>query len=164
MNDIATNESLTPLDNFSGPSMEQIPCPVRPILFPMDFPWLKDLLLRKYGNNYDVQSTELWFNNVVLRDSFSFLPIRSEGAFLLASLRTSAWLPNEFECSISLLAAHDGCHWQTLPLLRESIAWAKRRRAARWCAYSETDTDYSALMNRIGAIEEPRFTMNLKED
>lgn len=136
---------------------------MRHIRFPEDESWLKQLLVRRYSN-FDVVTSEAWLRHVVFPNPHLFYAIRTDHAFLLCGLRSTPWMPNDLQCVISIVVAEEGHGWDCIHLLRDSIAWAKRRNAAEWSAFSETDVDLGALMERVGAHLEPRYVINLREE
>lgn len=135
---------------------------MRHIKFPDDEIWLKDLLLRKYSDNYDVVTTESWVRHVVLPNPHLFYAVRTDHAFVLTGLRSTPWTPNDIEAVVSIVTADDGHVWDCIHLLRDSVDWARRRKAVQWSAFSETGVDLGPLMERIGCHLEPRFVVSLR--
>ena len=127
-----------------------------------DVPWLVDLCRRRYSNKYDQQASELWFRNIVLKSPMVFLPIRTDNAFLIALISVTPWLPADNEAHVIMVCADTGHGLEAVTLLRESVAWARRRKCATWRIVSETDMDLGAFARRVGATEiTPRYTLNL---
>jgi hypothetical protein len=104
----------------------------------------------------------MWFRGTVLRTPMVFLPIRSDDAFLIASIGVLPWMPAEWECNTVLAVADHGKMWQLVTLLRFSIDWAKKRRCSEWRMSSETTHDLGAIAKRLGCDElTPRWRMRL---
>jgi hypothetical protein len=99
-----------------------------------------------------------------LTNPLIYYAIRTDNAFLMCGLRCCPWTPTEYEVVINLAVAEEGHAHELVKLFRESIAWGKRRNATTWLFYSDIDRDFSPLMRRLGAREQPRFTLRLKED
>jgi len=127
-----------------------------------DLPWLIFLCKKKYGNDYDEATCEGWFRNIVLKGPLMFRPARTANAFAISMISTLPWRPAEFECSIVFVCADDGHMWEAFKLMRDSIAWARKRRCVRWRLTSETDVDLHQMAIRLGAKQiSPRFTLEL---
>lgn len=125
-------------------------------------PWMLDLARRRYSDRFDLQATEQWFRNIVLKGPLLFWPVRSDNAFLVAMLSCVPWLPADLECNIALLCADDGCLWEAMALARASVDWARRRRCTTWRCVSETDYDLGPLALRLGADEvSARYVLRL---
>lgn len=130
---------------------------------PRDLPWLHDLCRRRYAEDYDDDHTQEWFLNIVLRNPLMFYAVRSENAFTVAYINTFPWLPGAMECNITFICADDGKGWEALMLLRQTVAWAKKRNCKWWNLASDTDTDLGPIARRIGAREVwPRYRMELR--
>jgi hypothetical protein len=119
-----------------------------------DLPWLTDLCKRRYSHKYDAPGAEGWFRNIVLKAPLMFYPARLTDAFTITMLSCEPWLPADFTANVVFTCANDGAMWQTLHLLRDSIAWAKKRRCVAWRMWSDTDYDVSPLARRVGATME----------
>lgn len=134
---------------------------VRPrLLTENDIPWLYDICRRRYSNDYDPISTELWFRNTVLKSPMFFCPQRTDNAFCISQLSAQAWLPTLFNCNVAFICAEEGAAWEALKLLRCSIEWAKSRKVHTWAVSSDTPTDLKAMAYRIGATEiYPRYVI-----
>jgi hypothetical protein len=127
-----------------------------------DIPWLVDLCKKRYSSRYDSPGAEGWFRNIVLKSPLMFYPTRTTSAFTITMLACEPWLPVEFTANVVFTCAEDGEMWQVVPLLRDSIAWARRRRCVAWRMWSDTDYDVGALARRVGAVEVlPRHTLRL---
>ena len=128
-----------------------------------DIPWMREVGARRYPQDkFDHDGTEGWVRNIVLKQPFLFLPIRTDNAFLIAMLSTSPWTPAEFETNIVMVCADHGFMWEALRLLRVSIEWGKRRKCSSWRLTSEND-DLTMLARRVGATEiSPRFMLRLE--
>ena len=132
------------------------------LLTEADIPWMLDLGRRRYSNRFNPMATEGWFRNIVLRAPLVFLPVRLDGAFLIAALNIIPWVPGELEANVVLVVADDGAMWQALELLRFSIDWAKTRRATEWRLTSETEVELGPFAKRLGAKElSPRYCLRL---
>jgi hypothetical protein len=132
------------------------------LLTEADIPWMLDLGRRRYSNRFDPMATEGWFRNIVLRAPLVFLPVRLDGAFLIAALNIIPWAPGELEANVVLVVAEEGGMWQAIELLRFSIDWAKMRRATEWRLTSETEVEFGAIAKRLGALEvSPRYCLRL---
>lgn len=125
-------------------------------------PWMVGLAKRRYPNNFDFQAAELWMRNVVLKQPMVFLPIRTDHAFLVALISLIPWTPADPEASVVMVCADDGCMWEAMTLLRESLAWAKRRKCVNWNVSSETAYDMAPLAQRLGAVVNPRYRVELQ--
>lgn len=127
-----------------------------------DLPWLHYLCIKRYSDRFDEQSTDGWFRNIVLKTPLLFYPARTDNAFAISLMSVVPWLPNEFEVNVVLLCADEGYMWDALRLLRDSIAWAKRRKCTYWRFCSDTEYDFAPIARRLGAEEiAPRFMMRL---
>jgi hypothetical protein len=118
-----------------------------------DMPWLRGIFARRYPNNFDADTTERWMRGVVLPTPTKFHPIRTEDALCITLLMTWPWLPNEGEASVIALCCDIGKVWQTLPLLRCSLEWARRRNATAWHFQSDLGQEFGPLMRRLGIPE-----------
>jgi len=127
-----------------------------------DLPWLIFLCKKKYGNQYDEATCEGWFRNIVLKSPLMFHAVRTANAFAISMISTLPWAPAEFECNIVFVCADDGHMWEAFKLMRDSVAWARKRKCSRWRLTSETDVDLFQMARRLGATEiSPRFTLVL---
>jgi hypothetical protein len=127
-----------------------------------DVPWMVALARRRYPNNFDIQAAELWFRNIVLKQPLVFLPLRTEGAFLVVLISVIPWLPTEWEANVAMICADDGKLWEAMTLVRESIHWAERRKCAKWHISSETGFDIAPMALRVGAKPAPRYRVELR--
>jgi hypothetical protein len=92
------------------------------------------------------------------------LALRSEHAFVFASLVKPPWRPSEVECQVLALYAAESHHWEAVKLLRRSIAWAREQNCHRWWFSSETDHDVELLCRRVGAQPaQMRYRVELKD-
>jgi hypothetical protein len=124
--------------------------------------WMRGLFTRRYPNNYDATTTEQWMREIVLRGPMQFQAVRTDDALCISLCTSYPWLPNDKEVSVIVILADLGKMWQTLPLLRCSIAWAKSRNATLWRFSSETPQDCVPLMKRLGVKQDtPRFKLEL---
>jgi hypothetical protein len=123
-----------------------------------DIPWLNFLCKKRYSNRYDSSTTENWFRNIVLKSPMTFYATRTKNAFHISMLTVSPWLPADPECIVLFVCADEGAGWETLKLLRDSIAWARKRRCAVWRLSSDTDVELVAIAKRLGVQEiSPRY-------
>jgi hypothetical protein len=121
-----------------------------------------ELAKRRYDNRFDFQAAEMWVRNIVLKQPMVFLPIRTDDAFLVGLISVIPWLPAEWEAGIVMVCAEPGKIWQAMALIRESLAWAKRRRCTEWRLTSETAADVWPLAKRLGVTEiSPRYVIRL---
>lgn len=130
-----------------------------------DLPWLHDLFGRRYPKHYDRSTTERWFRNIVIKDPLNTLAVRTDDAFLVAITTVLPWIPGEPEVNVVGICAEEDCSWQVVRLLRLSVDWARKRKAARWRINTDTGYDVGALAFRVGAREvQPRFEIDLRGD
>lgn len=107
-------------------------------------------------------AVEAWFRNIVLRQPFTFLYVRTDDAFLVGVINIIPWQPGELEFMVALVYADDGCMWQAVKLLRFSIEWARKRKCADWRLSSETTRELGPIARRLGAVElSPRYSLRL---
>ena len=144
-----------------GSVANQVSVLVEPrLLTENDIPWLYDICRRRYSNDYDPISTELWFRNRVLKEPMWFLPQRTPNAFCISSLATLPWLPSDFNCNIAFICAEEGAGWEALKLLRASVAWAYNRKCKTWAVASDTPVDLKQMALRLDATEiHPRYVI-----
>jgi hypothetical protein len=115
---------------------------------------------KRYGSNYDYDTVEGWYRNIVLKSPLMFRSARTQNAFAISMLSCLPWAPNENECNVVFICADHGAMWESMKLLRDSIEWAKHRKCARWRLASNTEHDLHVMAKRLGATEmTPRFTM-----
>jgi len=128
-----------------------------------DVPWVRELFKKRF-HNFDVETAEAWYRNVVLPNPMLWLPIRSTHGFLTAFLKSVPWLPDQKICTVITVCCDEGKVWQALPLLRYSIAWARHRGAASWEYESDRpEIDIGPLAKRLGMTSrEPRYCINLE--
>jgi hypothetical protein len=127
-----------------------------------DVPWMLEVGRRRYSSRFDLDSTAGWMRNVVLKSPLLFYPARTENAFAVSMLSCAPWLPAEFEVNLILICADNGAMWDALRLMRNSMEWAKRRKATLWRFCSETDYDLAPLARRLHVTElTPRFVKRL---
>jgi hypothetical protein len=118
---------------------------------------------KRYGTaGFDYSTVEGWYRNIVLKSPMMFRSARTENAFAISMLSTLPWTPSEFECNVIFVCAEEGALWEAMKLMRDSVAWAKGRKCARWRLSSNTQFDVHAMARRLGATEiSPRFTLEL---
>lgn len=134
---------------------------VRP-LSTEDAIWARSLFGRRYPNSFDLATTEAWMREVVLRAPLRFHAMRTDDGLCISLVNEYPWQPTEHEVTVVSLVSDLGKVWQAVPLLRESIAWARSRKAVAWRFGSDTAYDCTALMRRIGVPQEaPRFRLDL---
>jgi len=125
-----------------------------------DLEWLTSLCKRRYSDKYDAPGAEGWFRNTVLKSSILFYPARTADAFTITMLACEPWAPSDFTANVVFTCAEKGAMWQAIHLLRDSIAWSRKRRCVAWRMWSDTDYDVAALARRVGAKEElPRHSL-----
>lgn len=121
-----------------------------------------ELSAKRYSNRYDLRAGEMWFRHVCLKQPTVFLPLRTDGAFLVVLISTLPWLPSEWEANMVHLCAEDGCMWEAVRLVREGIAWAKQRRCTEFRMSSETSYDLGPIAKRAGMTElRPKYCVRL---
>jgi hypothetical protein len=113
------------------------------------------LAQRRYPPEFDIMAAEMWVRNIVLKQPTSFLPIRTDDAFLVTLISVIPWLPSNWEANVVMCCAEDGKGWQCITLLRESIAWAKRHKCSEWRFRTETTYDIGPLARRVGGLPLP---------
>lgn len=79
------------------------------------------------------------------------IALRTDHAFLVATVVVPVWNPRRPECHILALCCADGAHWEGVQLLRRSRAWAVEQGCLRWWFWSETEHRVGALAKRVGA-------------
>jgi hypothetical protein len=122
---------------------------------------MRGLFARRYSNRYDAETTENWMREIVLKSMMTFHAVRTDDALCISLLTSYPWLPADKEVYVTVLCADFGKIWQTVPLLRASIDWARRRGALRWRMQSDTENDIGPLLRRVGAKQgHPRFEVN----
>lgn len=88
---------------------------------------------------------------------------RSADAFQITSLTTTPWTPQAYQAEVMAICADHGKMWQAVKLLRDSIQWARDRRAVGWNFSTETQYDLAPIMKRLGAVAlTPRYRLDLK--
>ena len=124
--------------------------------------WCVDLCKRKYPPHYDTSTAEAWIINVVLKNPLSFYATRTNDAFQITNISSTAWTPTILRADIVAVCADTGKMWQVLPLLKDSIRWAKERKIHIWRFETETEFDLTPIMHRLGAkTMTPRWNLEL---
>lgn len=118
-----------------------------------DLPWLIQVSRKRYAAKFDEEATIGWFRNICLKAPLLFHPIRTDHSFCITMLTVMPWLPTEWEAHVIFICADHHAGWEALKLLRASVDWARRRKAAVWRICSETDYDLTPLARRLGAEE-----------
>jgi hypothetical protein len=118
-----------------------------------DIPWIIDLGVRRYPNNYDPTTTANWLRNQVLKNYITFYATRTQNAFQCSMLSLEPWLPSEPMCNVVAAVADDGHMWELVKLMRDSYAWACRRKCVWWAIRSDTSYDFEMLAKRLHATE-----------
>lgn len=127
-----------------------------------DRAWLVDLAWRRYGSQYNATGADAWFTNVVLKNPIQYYATRTANAFQISNLTTTPWQPRVYRADIVFICADHGKMWETLPLLRDSIAWARDRGAYAWRFETETEHDLGPVMKKLGVTElTPRYHLEL---
>jgi hypothetical protein len=119
------------------------------LLIKDDLPWMIELARRRF-RAFDPVAAQSWFVNEVMTND-RYFAVRTEDAFLIAVLSSMPWT-SRTEAIVLILITADGKPWQVVRLLRESINWARRRKAAHWHFWMD-DADAGALARRVGARE-----------
>lgn len=131
-----------------------------------DRAWILALCEHKYGKHYDYVSTELWVRETVLKNPMKFFPVRSDHAFLIATLGCSPWTPTIFEAEVLLVCAEDGKMWHALHLMRASVEWAWQRKCAIWrigVGWDFQGGELGPLARRCGAKEiKPMYMIDFR--
>jgi hypothetical protein len=117
------------------------------LLVETDVPWMIDLARRRFPA-FDPVAARIWFVNEVLTND-RYFAMRTEDAFLIAVLGCMPWTTRTEAVVIAIITADDK-PWQIVRLLRESIKWARQRKAAHWHLWMD-DADAGALARRVGA-------------
>lgn len=121
-----------------------------------DLPWLTDLCIRRYSNEYDRETTSAWFLNSVLTTPLQFLAIRTDHAFTVAHMTVQPFRANVMEAQQIFTCAEEGAMWEAIYLLRVSREWARNKGAKRWCLWSETSFDLEPMARRLGFPKETK--------
>lgn len=99
---------------------------------------------------------------MVLPNPIQYYATRTSDAFAITNLTTTPWRPSIFKADVVFICCDHGKMWQALTLLRDSIQWARDRRAAAWRFETETDYDLKPLMHKLGVKEiTPRYHLDL---
>lgn len=114
-----------------------------------DLPWILSLAHRRYTKTPDPGTSLTWLAGII--KSPTALAMRSLNAFCVTIMHVPPWWPDEPEAHVAVLVAAKGHHWDTVRLLRESLAWSRGKGCVRWYVSSETDYDFRALAKRVGA-------------
>lgn len=126
-----------------------------------DVPWVRSIFNKRFSNRYDGDCSEQWLREKVLPHPALYYAARTDDAYLIALLSTNPWTPADFDCHVITVCADLGRVWQTLPLLRACLDWARKRKCVRWNYQSDTSHDIEPLMRRIGAKKLARFQVDL---
>jgi hypothetical protein len=118
------------------------------LLVEADVTWMIDLARRRF-RAFDPVAARIWFVNEVLTND-RYFAMRTEDAFLIAVLGCMPWTSTRLEAIVLILITADDKPWQIVRLLRESIKWARQRKAAHWHLWMD-DADAGALARRVGA-------------
>jgi hypothetical protein len=128
------------------------------LLVESDLPWMIELAQRRFPA-FNPVAARSWFVNEVLTND-RYFAMRTEDAFLIAVLSSMPWT-SRTEAIVLILITADDKPWQVVRLLRESINWARQRKAAHWHFWMD-DADAGALARRVGARENTsRYRMDL---
>jgi hypothetical protein len=128
-----------------------------------DRPWLVDLCKRRYPPYYDAVTADHWLRHVVLTNPIQYYATRTANAFQITNLTTTAWAPTIFKADIVFICCDHDKMWEAIPLLRDSIQWAKDRYAVAWRFETETDYDLAPIMKRLGVgTRTPRYILDLR--
>jgi hypothetical protein len=132
---------------------------VRPITFAC-VDWFIDLGLKRYPHDWSPVGTEVWLRRV-LSSPASFHALRSDNAAVVSMITSQPWTPHKFEATATTVMADDGCMWELFPLLRASIAWARRLRCVSYKIASETDYDLGPMARRVGCKEAKYYILDM---
>ena len=139
-------------------SLTQESLSTRRLITVNDIPWILSLAHERY-RPFDPGRALSWIVDAI--NNPRSCCIRSDDAFCFAGLGGYFWFPKEPECFVVLLCAAEGKHWQAVRLLRETIEWAREQGCTKWWLSSDTDYEFRALAKRVGAVERPRFLLDL---
>lgn len=121
--------------------------------------------MRRYPDEFDLDSTVTWMREIVLKNPLKFYAIRTDNALCISVMTETPWQPNNREISVVVVLADFTKVWETLPLLRASVNWARKRKAVSWRFQSDTEHDIGPLMQRLGAAEDrPRYQLKLRSE
>lgn len=124
-----------------------------------DLPWGLSLAWERYAP-FDPGAAVLFYLAVL--KSETTLRLRTDHAFLIATITNAPWQPTEKECSVLILCAAPEHHWDAVKLARESLAWSRAHKCKRWCFTSNTTHNVGALCLRIGARpRQPRYCVEM---
>ena len=119
-----------------------------------DIPWIIQLGVRRYPNNYDPTTTANWLRNQVIKSYITFYATCiPQTAFQCSMLSLEPWLPSEPMCNVVAALSEHGHMWELIKLLRDSYDWACRRRCTYWGLRSDTSSDFEMLAKRLRADE-----------
>jgi hypothetical protein len=118
------------------------------LLVESDVPWMIELARRRF-RAFDPVAAQSWFVSEVLTNN-RYFAMRTEDAFLVSVLSSMPWSMSRSEAIVLILITADDKPWQIVRLLRESIKWARQRKAAHWHLWMD-DADAGALARRVGA-------------
>lgn len=128
-----------------------------------DRTWLVDLCRRRYPPHYDIGAAENWISHAVVRNPVQFYATRSPNGFQITNLTANAWTPRDFTADVTVILCDFGHVWEALPLLRDSMKWARERRAIRWRFETDTEHDLAPIMKRLGVPPvTPRYCLDFK--
>jgi hypothetical protein len=120
------------------------------------------LCKRRYPPEYDAANADAWMRHVVLKNPQQYYATRTANAFQITNLTCTPWRPSDFKADIVFICADEGKMWEALPLLKDSIKWARDRKAYEWRFETETDFDLKPLMQRLGVFgTTPRYRTSL---
>ena len=98
----------------------------------------------------------------MLKNPIQYYATRTADAFQVTNLTTTPWQPQNFRADIVFICVDHGKLWQAFPLLRDSIQWARDRKAVQWRFESETMYDLKPIMEKLGVRElTPRYCLNI---
>jgi len=127
-----------------------------------DMAWMRRLFALRYSVSFDADTTEQWMRETVLKSPLRFLAARTDDALCVSLITEVPWFPNSREVMVVVILADHGKVWQTLPLLRASIGWARFRHASAWRCSSDTGADLAPLMRRLRIPQaSPRYMLDL---
>jgi hypothetical protein len=125
-----------------------------------DIPWMWGIGRRRYSHRYNGLCLEMWYRNIVLKQTTAYFPVRTDNAFCITMITIMPWLPNESEANVVMICAEEGKVAEAITLLRRSIEWGRERLCTSWRMSSETDYDLAMIAKRLGAKEIwPRYAL-----
>jgi hypothetical protein len=121
------------------------------------------LCKRRYPPEYDAANADAWMRHVVLKNPQQYYATRTANAFQITNLTCTPWRPADFKADIVFICAEEGKFVEALSLLRDSIKWARERKAYEWRFETETEFDLGPIVGKLGCkMVTPRYRMSLE--